>query len=63
MSNKPFEAEPETHHVDAQLLSWQIEAIDEGLKDEAAGRLVAHEQVMAKWRKRLEDQMGRGGTQ
>ena len=48
-------------HVEPDVLEWQKKAIEEGMRDEEKGNLVPHEEVMALWRKRLEDQMDQGG--
>ena len=39
-----------------------LEAIEEGIRDEERGNLVPHEEVMATWRKRLEDCPEQGTT-
>ena len=48
-------------HVAPDVLEWQIQAIEEGIRDEEQGNLIPHEEVMAMWKTRLEDQMGQGG--
>lgn len=49
--------------VEPGVLEWQIQAIEEGIKDEELGNLLGHKEVMAGWRKRLEDQMDQGSRQ
>lgn len=38
-----------------KLNEWQIQAIQEGIRQAEAGQLISHEEIKAKWEKKLEN--------